>query len=91
MAVLELVSCNSCKTVGRPPHRLSSKRGGAACRRWRDGKKMYVRKEGVRVLKRGKVTECREREGAGEVNVSRWGNRNRKTTDMDPDEEMMSK
>lgn len=52
---------------------------------------MYVRKEGVRVLKRGKVTECREREGAGEVNVSRWGNRSRKTTDMDPDEEMMSK
>lgn len=33
---------------------------------------MYVRKEGVRILKRGKVTECREREGAGEVNVSRW-------------------
>lgn len=42
-------------------------------------------------FKKGKVTECREREGAGEVNVSRWGNRNRKTTDMDPDEEMMSK
>lgn len=41
VAALKLCGCNLCQTVGRAWHALSSKRGGAACGRWSDGK-MYV-------------------------------------------------